>query len=171
MWLLYRGYLKSHAGSIGNRLRKQIFLLHDYSSWSIVFIVWCVFLPSFENFCSQIQDILIRLGCHFQYYMNNNKRRFKILLIPLSSYHRTVFSTRNTTTPHFVYSTKEHFDLMARVFAIAGILHLMVQNVQNRQLLKELSTLEPTGTTLNVIAILKVIVTRYQKVAFALVSG
>jgi hypothetical protein len=52
--------------------------------------------------------------------------------------HRAVFSKRNTTILHSVYFTKEAYVLMAVVFAIDGILHLMVQNVQNQRLLKEL---------------------------------
>ena len=85
--------------------------------------------------------------------------------------HRTVFSTRSSTTLHFVYSMQETYVPMAIVLAIDGILHLMAQNVQSQQLLKELfGFLQPLATPI-VTAILKVTVTRFLKVTYAWDSG
>ena len=62
--------------------------------------------------------------------------------------HRTVFSTRSTTTLHFVCSMQETYVLIAVLvmFVIDGISHLMAQNVQNQRLLKELFTFQLTRT-------------------------
>ena len=80
--------------------------------------------------------------------------------------HRVVFSTTSTTTLHSVCFTKEAYVLMAVVFAIDGILHLMVQNVQNQLLLKELFTsIRPKATPI-VTVILKATVTRFLKVTY-----
>ena len=75
------------------------------------------------------------------------------------------------TIPHFVCFTKEHSDLVVTASAVDGILHLMEQNVQNQQLLKEFSTLNQPKLTLIVTAILKVTVTRFPKVIYVWVSG
>jgi hypothetical protein len=80
--------------------------------------------------------------------------------------YRVVFSTRSTTTLHSVFSTLEPYVLLAVLFAIDGILHLMVQNVQNQQLLKALFTFARTSSTPFVTAILKATVTRFLKVTY-----
>ena len=90
------------------------------------------------------------------------------LVIPYS--YRTVFSTRSTTTLHFVRSTKETYVLMAVVFAIDGILHLMAQNVQNQRLLKELFTYH-TKSTYIVPVIFKATATKFLKVTYVWPSG
>jgi hypothetical protein len=82
--------------------------------------------------------------------------------------HRAVFSTRNTTILHSVYFTKEAYVLMAvvTVFAIDGILHLMVQNVQNQRLLKELFGFHQPKSTPIVTVILKATLARFLKVTY-----
>ena len=60
---------------------------------------------------------------------------------------------------------------MAVMFAIDGILHLMVQNVQNQRLLKELFTFARPKSTSFVTAILKATVTRFLKVTYVWGSG
>ena len=52
------------------------------------------------------------------------------------------------------------------VFATDGTLHLMAQNVQNQQLLKELFTLHQPAATPIAIAILKATVIRFLKVTY-----
>ena len=94
-----------------------------------------------------------------------------IIIILLCYACRTVFSTRSTTTPHFVYSTEEIYVPMAVLLAIDGILHLMAQNVQNQQLLKEMFTLDQPVAILTITAILKVTVTRFLKVTYVWAFG
>ena len=94
-----------------------------------------------------------------------------IIIILLCYAYRTVFSTRNTTTPHFVCSTGETYVPMAVLLAIDGILHLTAQNVQNQQLLKELFTLDHPAAIPTITAILKVTVTRLLKVTYVWAFG
>ena len=63
-------------------------------------------------------------------------------------------------------STEEVYVLMAVVFVIDGISHLMAQNVQNQRLLKELFTFNQPQSIPIVTAILKATVTRYLKVTY-----
>ena len=60
---------------------------------------------------------------------------------------------------------------MAMVFAIDGISHLMVQNVQNQRLLKELLGLNQPNSSPIVTAILKATVARFLKVTYVWGSG
>ena len=92
-------------------------------------------------------------------------------LLHLFLFNRTVFSTRNMTTPHFVCSTKEIYVLMAVLLAVDGILHSMAQNVQNQGQLKEFITLDRPRSTPIVTAILKVTATRFLKVTYVWASG
>ena len=94
-----------------------------------------------------------------------------IIIILLCYACRTVFSTRSTTTPHFVCSTEGIYVLLAVLLAVDGILHLMAQNVQNQRLLKELFTLDQPATIFTITAILKVTVTRFLKVTYVWAFG
>ena len=87
------------------------------------------------------------------------------------SLYRTVFSQRNTTTPHFECFTLETFARMVPMFAVDGILHLMEQNVPNQQLLKELSMSEIPKSTLIITALLKVTATTFPKVTYVWAFG
>ena len=117
--------------------------------------------------------------CSNLFHSNLKLIYLKILIINYTKFYcnsmlllfRIVFSTRSTTTPHFVCSTKEVFVLMAVLFVIDGILHLMPQNVQNQLLLKELFTLNQPQSTPIVTVILKVTVTRFLKVTYVWDSG
>ena len=68
-------------------------------------------------------------------------------------------------------STEEIYVLLAVFLAIDGILHLMAQNVQNQQLLKELFTLDQPTAISTITAILKVTVTRFLKVTYVWAFG
>ena len=117
--------------------------------------------------------------CSNLFHSNLKLIYLKILIINYTKFYcnsmlllfRIVFSTRSTTTPHFVCSTKEVFVLMEVLFVIDGILHLMAQNVQNQLLLKELFTLNQPESIPIVTVILKVTVTRLLKVTYVWDSG
>ena len=59
------------------------------------------------------------------------------------------------TTSHSVCSTQEAYALVAVMFAIDGILHLMAQNAQNQRLLRVFFTSLRPKSTIIVTAILK----------------
>ncbi|CAB3995492.1 Hypothetical predicted protein [Paramuricea clavata] len=81
------------------------------------------------------------------------------------------FNKKYDNTSLRVFYAGTLYVLMAIVFAIDGILHLMVQNVQNLRLLKELFTLNRPKSTPIVTAILKATVTRFLKVTYVWDSG
>ncbi len=75
------------------------------------------------------------------------------------------------TTPHSVCFTRETCVLLAAMFAIDGILHLMAQNVKSQRLSKEFFTLNRPKSSPIVTAILKATVTRFLKVTYVWGSG